>query len=549
MARPKKYKYAIHLAKPEVQEYSDFLTDAARAKISSGAATYGGENIVIGDHAIVYTFAGPPIPPRWLKQVQHCFPKVEDFASNSVSALILFRKSNRIFAATFGFAHSFIDAAMRENEFGLRVAINRIKDSDVRTIEKSNLGSAVRDLAQAARRSSLDMFKIDDALEVVRQISGDVSEDGSSIDSVSGASVMKVTSEATLDGIGSVAEEALQLFSSKAYQSSQFKIIDMLRQERDKSTEQILFQAAVESIKAKQDRFELALPEILTDERIGYVKFTGARIRGEFPDVSLRDYVDGLGGGLAALTVDDLWKHRLVVYDSASFEELRSWPIAQALIGSTSHGGETYVANEGSWYQVADGVVSSAELAFNDALIGLDARLDKIRLVPRQKDGATHTTYETEGEYNLRVAEDFGFLCMDRELLPDPVGRKLGIELCDLFDPTERRLILVKRSSRRSSTLSHFFRQGVTAARLFYVDEKFRRQAFDRFVDLSGGSFKDDSIITEPREFRFEFRIVDHPRPSGEFRIPFFSRLSLRDEFQILKGMGFQAKLGFVPQE
>lgn len=549
MARPKKYKYAIHLAKPEVQEYSDFLTDTARAKIDSDDACYGGETDAIGDHAVVYTFAGPPIPPRWLKQVKQCFPDVRDFTTSSVSALILFKKSGRIFAATFGFAHSLIDSAKRENEFGLRVAINRIKDSDVRTIEKSNLGSAVRDLAQAARRSNLDMFKIDDALEVIRQISGDVSEDGSSIDSVSGASVMKVTSEATLDEIGGVAEEALKLFTSKEYQKSQFKIIDMLRQERDTTVQQELFQAAVESLKAKEDRFELALPEILTDERIGFVKFSGARIKGEFPDVSLRDYLDGLAGGLDKLSIDDLWKHRLVVYDSATFDELRSWPIAQALIGSTSHGGETYVANEGSWYQVASGVVSSAEQAFTDALISLDDRLDKIRLVDRSKDGSKHTTYETEGEYNQRVAEEFGFLCMDRELLADPLGRKLGVELCDLFDPDKKRLILVKRSSRRSSTLSHFFRQGVTAARLFYVDEKFRREAFDRFVDISGGAFKDDTFVKSPKDFRFEFRIVDHPRPNGEFRIPFFSRLSLRDEFQILKGMGFQAKLGFVPQE
>jgi uncharacterized protein (TIGR04141 family) len=43
-----------------------------------------------------------------------------------------------------------------------------------------------------------------------------------------------------------------------------------------------------------------------------------------------------------------------------------------------------------------------------------------------------------------------------------------------------------------------------------------------------------------------EFHIVDAPRPDGTFAIPFFSRITLRDEARTLKGMTFGVALRFV---
>ena len=43
-----------------------------------------------------------------------------------------------------------------------------------------------------------------------------------------------------------------------------------------------------------------------------------------------------------------------------------------------------------------------------------------------------------------------------------------------------------------------------------------------------------------------EFQIADFPRENGQHNIPFFSKLSLRDEAHSIRAMGFHVKLGFI---
>ena len=47
--------------------------------------------------------------------------------------------------------------------------------------------------------------------------------------------------------------------------------------------------------------------------------------------------------------------------------------------------------------------------------------------------------------------------------------------------------------------------------------------------------------------WKVEFHIVDAPRHDGTFMIPFFSRITLRDESRTLKGMAYDVSLRFIP--
>lgn len=44
-----------------------------------------------------------------------------------------------------------------------------------------------------------------------------------------------------------------------------------------------------------------------------------------------------------------------------------------------------------------------------------------------------------------------------------------------------------------------------------------------------------------------EFHIVDAPRADGTHKIPFFSRITLRDEARTLKAMELKVELKFIP--
>jgi uncharacterized protein (TIGR04141 family) len=65
-----------------------------------------------------------------------------------------------------------------------------------------------------------------------------------------------------------------------------------------------------------------------------------------------------------------------------------------------------------------------------------------------------------------------------------------------------------------------------------------------------------NDVATEFREamaaeekWTVEFVIADSPRADGRFNIPFFSKISLRDETNILKAMGYDVCLRFITLE
>jgi uncharacterized protein (TIGR04141 family) len=43
-----------------------------------------------------------------------------------------------------------------------------------------------------------------------------------------------------------------------------------------------------------------------------------------------------------------------------------------------------------------------------------------------------------------------------------------------------------------------------------------------------------------------EFQIADFPRPDGAHNIPFFNKLTLREEARNMESMGFTVRVGFI---
>src|SRR3546814_1130007 len=62
-----------------------------------------------------------------------------------------------------------LDDAKTEADFGLKVAINAISDEKLRSVERSNIGAAIRDFAQAAGQRDLRAFGFDEALDLIRK--------------------------------------------------------------------------------------------------------------------------------------------------------------------------------------------------------------------------------------------------------------------------------------------------------------------------------------------------------------------------------------------
>lgn len=65
--------------------------------------------------------------PAWVGFIEPVLANdLGNINTSSLSAILLLRTSNRIFALTFGYGRSLLDLSKIEYQFGLRVALNRI---------------------------------------------------------------------------------------------------------------------------------------------------------------------------------------------------------------------------------------------------------------------------------------------------------------------------------------------------------------------------------------------------------------------------------------
>jgi hypothetical protein len=143
-----------------------------------------------------------------------------------------------------------------------------------------------------------------------------------------------------------------------------------------------------------------------------------------------------------------------------------------------------------------------------------------------------------------------GYLLMDRKpiLIDEMPGP--GFEACDLLDIEGRRFIHIKKSSRQSSVLSHFFKRGRHAAQALRKYEPFKFKMIET-VRHHFGAEKADALTAalddrRGKRWTVEFQIADFPRPNGKHNIPFFSKLSLQDGTRDIRATQFDIRVRFI---
>ena len=133
------------------------------------------------------------------------------------------------------------------------------------SLRRSVSAVAIRDFAQAAGQRDLRTFGFDDALDLIRKVSGYASDDNFA-DVVTGSRSLRFTKKIQLSEVPQAALTAVGLFQSVAYKKTAFKIIDFLSPVSDRSVQDRLDAKLVEAIKDGSDEFEIAIPEIMSDD-------------------------------------------------------------------------------------------------------------------------------------------------------------------------------------------------------------------------------------------------------------------------------------------
>jgi uncharacterized protein (TIGR04141 family) len=543
----KKNTFSLYMAKNSNTPFDDLLTDKAREKLARGHA-YKLTSDDFADGAALYVFPGQRKPPPWAEQLQGHFELKQKLFNQSHSAILVFKKDNAVFAVTFSYGHVFLDNARTEADFGLKVAINFVSDEKLRSVERSNIGAAIRDIAHAAGQKDLHAFGFDDALDLIRKVSGYAAESDFA-DKVTGARALAFTKEIEISEVPDLAVEAVGLFNSQAYKSTSFRILDFLSPVSDPAIQDALDHKLVEAIRQGSDEFEIGLPEIVHDG-VGSYRFERAGFAHFYPDLSLDLYRDGLGERLKDLSLADVKKHQVAVYAADGSRPLAHWAVHYALVGSVAMNGARYALNEGLWYRIDDKYKQAADDEFDNLCGAPDKKLRPLKKIyPEGGKKSGRPVYQSERSYNEEVAAESDYLLLDDKLIPIENTPGRGIEACDLIDLGGHRLIHVKKSSRRSSVLSHFFKQGSNSAQLMRKYQSFAAGLVEIVKDHYGEATATElnaSLDARQDKWTVEFQIADFPRENGQHNIPFFSKLSLRDEAHSIRAMGFNVKLGFI---
>ena len=532
----------LYLAKPDVQDFEDILTEKALERLRD-LRTQIVDAPEFADGGRLFVFASAAFTPSWLTELGRHFALADNVITSSASAILAFWVEGRLFVSTFAAGWMSVNEDNIEGEFGLRVALNGLNDDKLRRLERANLGDAMRGVSLSPFQRDFESFGLDDALDLVRKISG-VANNESSADVLTGAKSVKLSGEFDVSDLPALADECMAAFESVAYRDTSFRVLDLVSPVADRRLSNTLDVEVCDRIRNNTGEFELGLPDNQEVQTVGY-KFVGPNKRGYYADLLLEHYISVLGDRLADLDPETIRRHQILsVHDEPGLSQ--KWSIRMALVGSLEHEGILYAINEGEWYNLNEAFKESIDRTFREYRSEwTDQPVRMVKLL--DEDG--NAKFQSEASYNLDVAGQKGWLCLDTRLISVAGVQRSEFEVCDLLDIENKRLVHVKKSSRKSSVLSHFFKQGSNSAQQM---AKFGGawDALGQLVEAEFGQEQADAlraaVADVERPWTVDFIIADSTRMDGQFNIPFFSKITMRDEFSNLRAMGYQVRLQFL---
>lgn len=516
-----------------VQEFSEARSDQKHAQ----------EFELTPEHGIDGRFYRAPTVPKTPDWVGFIEPIVAgslgDVRSSSVSGLLLIRVEGRIFGFTFGFGRSLLDLSRIEHRFGLKVALNRVDPTQLRSLDtKAFEDLVVTTTTQVSKNAELPAFGVDVSRDILRAATGEP-RDKTFAKRLSGSDGLVLNLETDAADLGALCAELLTAHSEDGYKAD-FDWIDQLMLVKDPRLIDSLDQAMVRELAgAEAVGTHMAVPEPINWEDIDAFKVAGAG-RQEYDDLDLAAYLSDLGDERSALTLERLKDRRVSVRYARSDRFESKWSLYKCLVSEQRVDEALYVLIEGRWFGVSGSLVEDVDRF-------VEHIAEPAVTLPASRPG------EKEGAYNKRVAEesDGAVVSLDAKI-KRPGGAASGIELCDLLSQ-DGEFIHVKRKAR-SATLSHLFAQGSVSATTFFSDGTFRdqiREAIDKFEDMDArgkwlGLVPPGSGDVDRSRYCVTYAVVANSNRPGREWLPFFSKLNLMQHGRQLSAYGFRVALGRV---
>ena len=443
--------------------------------------------------------------------------------TRTVGAALTVRRRGRTHVLTFGTGFHLLNTEAIERDFGLRVALNSVEPSKLRSVDKTSYDHNPLN-SRTQSTTDVDIFDLDmdSELDMLYAVTGAsrVALFGSH---VTGRDALTLMVETDLDGIVIILDEAVKRYLAKL--PVQFEWIDNVRKVKDAETIELLDLLLNDALSdATQANIWLGEPEVVDWEgQLGY-SFDMYAKTPRHPVLQLGDLTEHLamkGQDLTVETLKSTWVH----VNNGEYQSVKTWSAYRCTYAEIADK-ERFMLRNGAWYQVSADFVAT-----------VDAYLADLATYSYKFPMYAHSD---EGDYNEAVAKaDSGICLMDKK------NTKIGgqydkIEFCDLIR-NKSDLIHVK-FYRSSGTLSHLFAQGYVAAEAFIKDEEFRQRLNIKLPPAV--QLGDATVRPNAGAYCVVYAIATSKKLPGE--LPFFSKVTLRNALRTLRALGYDVRLSAI---
>lgn len=490
--------------------------------------------------------------PAWATLLSSEFTDVQIPVGVHPSAVLFVRTAETpnqpavTFAFAFGPAGRFmIDPATYVRGYGLKTALNLIyprnsRDAPrLRSVDSKRRDTSVlRSRVQSSAEVDFEAFDVSQLRDVLDKAVGQP-YDPKWGQRVQGGDALVLNLPVSAGDLGKLCRDIEKVSRRKDYQAK-FAWIDNIQPVSDPPLKEKIEGEIIRRLVSRElDGIDLASPEILNWGSVSGFRYhfdrkgVGGGVR--HPDMRIADYLRGLdhSGQLSSIDVDYLRRSSVYVCD-LNGEVSGRWPVWRCLVVEVEFDGETFILDEGELFRVNA-----------DYLTNLDRFLESIPTASCTLP--TTTVIESEDAYNKGAAKTEGHLLLDKQNVITVPGKTTPIEVCDLLS-TERHLIHVKRHLS-SSTLSHLFAQGLVSAELLQTSPAFREAVQAKVTATAKGRALFAPLFVggvQPSDWKVVYAVAAEWHGAGLERLPFFSKVNLREAYNNLTARGFTVEFSQI---
>lgn len=513
---------------PPLQALTIFLLRELQDPVKAIKAAGRLQRIQVDDNHLVFIKRQSSRTPSWAGFFAgHIEP--ERFGRvKSSAALLLTKAAGRDFALAFGSGRHLLDPQSFEQRFGLLVTLNAVDPKKVRSIDKASLDrQGMQSRIQAGRDASARDFGLDIEQDLVRAVAG-TPLDGLVGETIAGFDSLHITARITFADLPGRLAKYLKKSQERTYQK-EFGWIDHVREVRDPKLNERLTRALVKELKSRRPCSCWMVPDGIIDwNDVTYFQYGTAQGAPRFSHLDLEQFLGHLGGRkkLTPTAIERVRVRALRADDQIAHE----WPAERCLQAELQFNQQSYLLNSGKWYQVDHEFVEE---------------IDRIvRAIPECDLGLPEYQDATEGKYNERAASVSGnhLALLDADTIRHGGGQS-QIEFCDLYS-IDRDIIHVKRYSS-SGALSHLFSQASVSGQSFKSDAAFREKVNEKLP--ASHRIADVRAQVEQDQYRVVVAIIDGPGSCD--KLPFFSRITLKNAYKLLSAYGYRVAATHVPLE